>query len=124
LIRRAALLALALLAAGGASAQPAAHRYGLIGQMKAMPGKRAELAAILLEGTATMPGCLGYLIAEDAKDPDALWITETWDSKASHDASPSLPAVRAAIAKGRPLIAGFSQRIETVPLGDAKSSHD
>ncbi len=25
--------------------------YGLIGQMKAAPGKRAELAAILLEGT-------------------------------------------------------------------------
>jgi len=28
-----------------------------------------------------------------------------------------LPAVREAIAKGRPLIAGFSNRVETVPVG-------
>jgi len=34
-----------------------------------------------------------------------------------HDASLSLPAVRDAIAKGRPLIAGFSNQVETVPLG-------
>ncbi|MDO6415949.1 putative quinol monooxygenase [Sphingomonas sp. BIUV-7] len=108
--------------AGAATAQPAPTHYGLIGQMKAVPGKRAELAAILLAGTAKMPGCLGYLIAEDAKDLDALWITETWDSKASHDASLSLPAVRAAIAKGRPLIAGFGQSIETKPLGDAATA--
>ena len=101
-----------------ASAQ-AAPMYGLIGQMKAVPGKRAELAAILLEGTDTMPGCLSYVVAEDPKDPDALWITEVWDSKASHDASLALPVVRAAITKGRPLIAGFGSRTETVPLGGA-----
>jgi hypothetical protein len=29
----------------------------------------------------------------------------------------ALPAVQAAIAKGRPLIAGFSNRVETVPIG-------
>jgi hypothetical protein len=28
-----------------------------------------------------------------------------------------LPAVQAAIAKARPLIAGFSDRVETVPVG-------
>lgn len=121
MIARGVLMALALVASS-AGAQTAPPRYGIIGQMKAVPGKRANLAAILLEGTAKMPGCLGYLIAEDAKDPNALWITETWDSKASHDASLSLPAVRAAIEKGRPLIAGFGQSIETVPLGDAAAA--
>ena len=48
---------------------------------------------------------------------DALWITEVWDSAASHQASLSLPVVKATIAKARPLIAGFSNRVETVPLG-------
>jgi quinol monooxygenase YgiN len=73
--------------------------------------------AILLEGTQGMPGCLSYVIASDPADGNALWITEVWDSQASHQASLSLPAVQAAIAKGRAMIAGFGSRVETVPLG-------
>ena len=91
--------------------------YGLIGKMTAAPGQRDALAAILLEGTDVMPGCLSYVIAADPMDPDALWITEVWESPASHQASLASPAVKAAIAKGRPLIARFSNRVETVPLG-------
>ena len=91
--------------------------YGLIGKMTAAPGQRDALAAILLEGTGSMPGCLSYIIATDPSDPDALWITEVWDGQASHEASLGLAAVQAAIAKGRPLIAGFSNRVETVPIG-------
>jgi quinol monooxygenase YgiN len=91
--------------------------YGLIGKMTAVPGGRDALAAILLEGTGEMPGCLSYVVAHDPTDPDALWITEVWDSQASHQASLALPAVKAAIARGRPLIAGFSDRVETVPVG-------
>jgi quinol monooxygenase YgiN len=91
--------------------------YGLIGKMSAVPGQRDTLAAILLEGTHAMPGCFSYVIARDPADDNALWITEVWESQASHKASLSLPAVQAAIAKGRPLIAGFSSRVETVPIG-------
>lgn len=91
--------------------------YGLIGKMTAVSGQRDALAAILLEGTGAMPGCLSYIIATDPADPDALWITEAWDSQANHQASLALPGVKAAIAKGRPLIAGFSNRVETVPIG-------
>lgn len=91
--------------------------YGLIGKMNAVPGQRDPLAAILLDGTQAMPGCLSYVIARDPADDNALWITEVWDSQASHKASLSLPSVQAAIAKGRPLIAGFSNRVETVPIG-------
>ncbi len=68
-------------------------------------------------GTGAMPGCLSYIIAADPTNPDALWITEAWDSKDSHAASLKLPAVQAAIARGRPLIAGFDSRSETTPLG-------
>ena len=91
--------------------------YGLIGKMTTVPGQRDALAAILLEGTTAMPGCLSYVIATDPSDQHAIWITEVWESQASHKASLSLPAVQAAIARGRPLIAGFSNRVETVPIG-------
>ena len=91
--------------------------YGLIGKINAVAGQRDALAAILLESTGAMPGCLSYVVATDAADPDALWVTEVWDSAASHQASITLPAVKAAITKGRPLIAGFSNRVETTPIG-------
>jgi quinol monooxygenase YgiN len=91
--------------------------YGLIGKMSAVPGQRDALAAILLAGTEAMPGCLSYIISTDPADADALWITEVWDTQASHQASLKLPGVQAAIARGRPLIAGFSNRVETRPIG-------
>ena len=46
-----------------------------------------------------------------------LWITEVWDDQASHAASLTLPAVQQAIARARPLIAGFSNRVVTTPIG-------
>lgn len=92
--------------------------YGLIGKITAHPGRRDELAALLVEASAGMPGCHSYVVAADAADADALWITEVWDSAESHQASLQLPAVRAAIERGRPLIAGFGpERVETVPVG-------
>ena len=91
--------------------------YGLIGKMTAVSGQRDTLANAMLEGTTAMPGCLSYIIAHDPAEPDALWITEVWDNKESHAASLTLPAVKTAIAKGRPLIAGFSNRVETTPIG-------
>jgi quinol monooxygenase YgiN len=91
--------------------------YGLIGKMTAVASKRDELIAILVSATTKMPGCLSYVIAKDATDPDAIWITEVWDSKASHDASLSLPQVRESMTKGRPLIVGFGERVVTTPVG-------
>jgi quinol monooxygenase YgiN len=91
--------------------------YGLIGQMMAAPGKRDALVAILSESTGGMPGCLSYIVAKDATNADALWITEVWIDKEHHAGSLNLPAVQAAIAKARPIIAGFGQRFETVPVG-------
>lgn len=91
--------------------------YGLIGKMTASLGQRDALIAILLEGTDAMPGCLSYIVAKDVKDENAIWITEVWDRKESHAASLSLPAVKAAIAKARPLIAGFSDGVTLEPVG-------
>ena len=91
--------------------------YGLISKVSTVPGQRDALAALLVEGTEAMPGCLSYVVASEPADANALWITEVWDNQASHQASLSLPAVQAAVAKGRAMIAGFSSRVETVPIG-------
>jgi quinol monooxygenase YgiN len=91
--------------------------HGLIGKMTAVPGQRDALIAILLAGVGEMPGCLSYVVAKDPTDADAIWITEVWDSQASHDALLSLPSVQGTIARGRPLIAGFGEHYVTEPLG-------
>jgi len=124
--RRAAIAALVTapaVAAESPSPSPSTGpMYGLIGKLRAQPGQRDALVAILAKGTAAMPGCLSYVIAKDASDPDALWITEAWVDAASHKASLDLPSVRAAIGKGRPLIAGIGERFETQPVAGLRQS--
>lgn len=93
--------------------------YGLIGQMKAAPGHRDELIGYLIEGSAQMPGNLGYRVWKDRGDADAIWITEVWKDEASHKASLHLPQVQEAIRKARPIIAGFGARAEVSPVGGA-----
>ncbi|TAJ73211.1 MAG: antibiotic biosynthesis monooxygenase [Phenylobacterium sp.] len=103
--------------AGPAAAAEGATMYGLIGKMLAQPGQRDALVRLLLEGAGAMPGCLSYVVATDPANPDAIWITEAWDSPESHAGSLRLPSVQATIAKARPLIAGFGERFETHPVG-------
>jgi quinol monooxygenase YgiN len=119
--RRAFVIALwagpAVAATAQGNARSANAMYGLIGKMVAAPGQRDAVIAILLEGIAAMPGCLSYVVATDPGNADAVWITEVWDNEASHAASLKLPAVQAAIAKAKPLIAGFGERFVTAPVG-------
>lgn len=108
----------AIAAIGPAAAMDRGHSmYGLIGKMTAQSGNRDALAAILVDGVAGMPGCLSYVVANDPASSDVIWITEVWESREAHAASLSLPSVRDAIAKGRPLIAGMERVAETAPVG-------
>jgi quinol monooxygenase YgiN len=93
--------------------------YGLIVKMAAVAQQREELVALLVEGVERdpMPGCLSYLLARDAQNPDVVWVTEVWDSKEAHDRSLELPSVRALISEGRPLIANAVKVAETSPAG-------
>ena len=91
--------------------------YGIIGNITTHPGRREEFIAILLKSTTKMPGCISYVIARDAADPDTVWVTEVWDSKESHDASLTLPEVRDAITQARPLFASFGKQVITSPVG-------
>ena len=91
--------------------------FGLIGRITAIPGQRDALVTILLDGTDAMPGCLSYIVATDPADADAIWVTEVWDSQASHRASMQIPGVQAAMRGGKPLIASFDKHIITSPVG-------
>ncbi|MBK9094098.1 MAG: antibiotic biosynthesis monooxygenase [Anaerolineae bacterium] len=102
---------------GCASLKGTTDMYGLIGKMKVVPGQRDALISILIEGVSGMPGCLSYIVAQDPADPDAIWVTEVWDSQERHQASLSLPSVEQAILRGKPLITGFGERFETKPIG-------
>lgn len=111
----ASMAALAAVPAFAATDAAAKAGYGLIGQIKAQPGKREALMAVLGEGIDAMPGNIAYLIGADLKDPDSIWVTEYWTDKAAHEASLKLPAVQDSIRKGRPLIAGFGMSVELKP---------
>ncbi len=91
--------------------------YGIIGMITAKPGERDALVRLLLAGSSEMPGCLSYIVAEDAASPDIVWVTEAWDNEASHKASLDIPGVRAAIGQAMPLIAGFDTVAKTRPIG-------
>jgi len=91
--------------------------WGLIVKMTAAPGKREELIAILEEGTRNMPGCLSYVVAKDSADENTIWVTEIWDSMASHDASLSLPSVKNVIPQIKPMVAGLDKIAVTSPVG-------
>jgi len=106
---------------GPAKALGAQNTYGLIAKLVSVAGRRDELIAILAESTVQMPGCVSYVIAKDAEDENTLWVTEVWESVTAHDESLSLPAVKAAIGKGRPLIADFSRVAVTNPVAGVRT---
>lgn len=93
-----------------------ADLYGLIGSIRAHPGQRDSLA-VILNGIGPMEGCVSYIVALDPADHDLLWVTEVWVTSQAHQDSLGTPQVQDAIAKGRPMIAGFEHRFETVPVG-------
>jgi quinol monooxygenase YgiN len=91
--------------------------YGLIVKLKVVPGKREEMIGILKESTANMPGCFSYVVAKDSADENAIWVTEVWDSIASHDASLSLPSVKNAIPRAKAIVSSFEKVAVTSPVG-------
>lgn len=117
--RRIVVLGMAAGALGGAIPAEAKENgmFGLIGKMTVQDGKRDAVVAALIESSAAIPGCLSYIVATDPLDANAIWVTEAWDSKESHDASLQLPAVQKAIALARPFITGMNRTATTTPVG-------
>lgn len=95
-------------------------RYGLHGAITARPGRGAALLDHMLEAARVVehaPGCELYVVSRDTDDADTVWITEVWRSRADHDGSLQLPAVRQLIGRARGLIAGIGPSQAFVPVG-------
>ncbi len=96
--------------------------FGLIGAIHTTVEGRGEVVDALLTVRGTMPGNREYLVALDAQDDTAIWVTEVWDSQDAHAASLLLPVVTDAIARARPHITGMGSRIVTTPIGLDKAT--
>src|SRR4030095_6112136 len=96
-------------------------RFGMFGRLVAHPGRREELIELLTtsaEGLGSVDGCELYVVSRSTDDPDTVWVCEVWRDEAAHRASLEVPAVRAAIERGRPLIAEIDgTRVEPVGGG-------
>jgi quinol monooxygenase YgiN len=90
--------------------------WGMIAKITLVPGKRDEMIAILKESAADMQGSLSYIVAKDAADENTLWVTEVWESMASHEASLSLPAVKSAIPRAKAVVSNFERIAVTSPV--------
>ena len=97
------------------SSQEASGMWGMIAKITLLPGKRNEMLQILEESAADMQGCLSYVVARDATDENTVWVTEVWDTMASHDASLSLPAVKNAIPRAKAIVSNFERIAVTTP---------
>ena len=93
-------------------------KYGYIASMKAQPGHRDDVVAILVSGADGLrqSGCLSYIVSVSPTDDDTIWVTEAWESKERHRASLELPETKAAIAQTMPMLTGefTSQELEVV----------
>ena len=51
-------------------------------------------------------GCLLYEVGVSDGHPDAVFVSELWESAEAHRASLQLPSVREAIAEAMPILSG------------------
>ncbi|MBT2762362.1 antibiotic biosynthesis monooxygenase [Paenibacillus sp. ISL-20] len=95
------------------------EKFAMYGKLIAHPGKRDELAEILLEAAAMLSDnkdCELYIVNVSDSDPNAVWVTELWSSQDAHAASLQGADTSGLLQRGRPLIAG-AEPLKLKPLG-------
>ena len=91
--------------------------YGLVVKLTAAPGRRRELIAMMGGAdSSAVPGCLSFIVAEDAADESVLWITEVWASQAAHEASLQTPPAMESFKDADTVIAGYEKIATTRPV--------
>ncbi len=93
--------------------------FAMCGKMTTQPENREELVKILASAAALMreaAGCQMYIVYKDAEDAAAVWVTELWDGKESHDASLTLQSVRDLIGQAAPLLTGTPEGHTLIPI--------
>ena len=94
--------------------------FGVYGKLTAHPGQRDALVEQLLRAAELIKSaqsCRLWVVNTSLAQPEAVWVTELWESEAEHDASLSLPGVREHIQQVMPLLAALSERIDLRPVG-------
>ncbi|MFJ4656902.1 putative quinol monooxygenase [Nocardia sp. NPDC088792] len=82
--------------------------FSVFGKMTALPGRRDELIAVLLEGLRAGGedgGLLDFSINTAFDDPDTIWLTQLWVDKDAHDATTRSEPVVAASSEVPALLA-------------------
>ena len=77
-------------------------KIGVVAKIPCQPGKRADAAAALgelVEATQSEAGTALYIMHEDTKDDDVLWMYELYDDQAAFDAHMGSEAFGAMFAK-------------------------
>jgi quinol monooxygenase YgiN len=95
-------------------------KFGMVNRLVTKPGQRDAVVEILLSGAKMqggMRGCEIYIVHTSTTDPNEIWVTEVWSSKADHEASLQNPEVRALVEKGRPMIASVVPTLTSVMGG-------
>lgn len=100
--------------------------YSMTGKLIAKAGARDQLTNILLraaEGVSRIPECRAYIVCEDVKDENSVWVFEMWDNKEAHDNSLKDGQTRALIAEAMPLLAAAPDGAELRVAGGHGVSH-
>ncbi|OIJ94900.1 hypothetical protein BIV25_21155 [Streptomyces sp. MUSC 14] len=82
--------------------------FSVYGRMTALPGRRDELIALLLDGFRAGGedcGLLAYSINAAFDDPDTVWLTQLWVDKDAHDVTTRSEPVAAVTRQVPPLLA-------------------
>ena len=96
--------------------------YGLVVKLTSSSGRRAELIEVLGgENSHNVSGCLSFIVGEDSADENVLWVTEVWESEASHKASLKLPTSMRGLSSIETLVARHEIIAVTMPV--QKQSH-
>ena len=90
-------------------------------KMTAKPGAGEALAQKMLEVADSLrevAGCELYVINRSVTEPDAIWVTELWQSQEQLDESLQSPGARENIQEVLALVAeGGFERVDLEPLG-------
>ena len=96
------------------------NKYGLFTTFKTTPGKRNDLASILLQASeliSSAKGCHHYIIYNNRKDQNSICVSEIWDTEEDHDNSLKIEGCMELISKAFPLIDGKPENEKLEVLG-------
>lgn len=94
---------------------PAHAAYdGVVAHILAKPGQRDALIEAL-RPLARMEGLIDIVVAKDTENPDAVWLTEIWESKELHDAATTGAVFKVALVRLHQVMLKIEQNYKTVP---------